>query len=342
MINWDFLQELCSIPGVSGEEKGVRERILRELEPLGNVSFHTTPLGCLTVKKQGRKKASVSVLICAPMDEPGFLVSRICDDGTVKLTPVGDISGQALCGRPVTVCTAKGELPGVLGAKPVHLLTAEERGKPVPAGELYLDIGALSKEEAGEAVYPGDRVVFASPWSQSGNMVFGRSLTSRAACAVLVSLLHRNLEFDLTAAFITQGETGAGGLMTVVHDVQPDVVLCIEGAQASSPDEEDGGCALGKGPSVSFMDTRMVYDSRLFRGVIETARRLHIPCQERTAVDGDGSAGRAASQTGARTLMVRIPVRYPGVPVSMTAKEDLESIVRLLEAVCPEIAAGSF
>ena len=221
-------------------------------------------------------------------------------------------------------------------------MASDLRGKPVPAGELYLDIGALSKEEAGEAVYPGDRVVFASPWSQSGNMVFGRSLTSRAACAVLVSLLHRDLEFDLTAAFTTQGETGAGGLMTVVHDVQPDVVLCIEGAQASSPDEEDGGCALGKGPSVSFMDTRMVYDSRLFRGVIETARRLHIPCQERTAVDGDGSAGRAASQTGARTLMVRIPVRYPGVPVSMTAKEDLESIVRLLEAVCPEIAAGSF
>ena len=130
--------------------------------------------------------------------------------------------------------------------------------------------------------------------------------------------------------------------MKMLRQHEPDVVLCIEGAQASSPDEEDGGCALGKGPSVSFMDTRMVYDSRLFRGVIEMACRLHIPCQERTAVDGDGSAGRAASQTGARILMVRIPVRYPGVPVSMTAKEDLESIVRLLEAVCPEIAAGSF
>ena len=342
MINWNFLQELCSIPGVSGEEKGVRDRIFCELQPFEDVSLHITPLGCLAAKKKGKQRAAVSVLLCAPMDEPGFLVSRICDDGTVKLTPVGSISGQALCGRPVTVCTADGELPGVLGAKPVHLLTAEERGKPVPAGDLYLDIGALNKEEAGRAVCPGDRVVFASPWSLSADMAFGRSLASRAACAALTALLSRDLDFDLTAAFTAQGETGGGGLMTVVHDIQPDVVICVGGVKASLPDEEDGGCMLGKGPSVHFMDSRMIYDSRLFRGVLETARRLGIPCQERTAVNGNGSAGRAAAQTGARTLALGIPVRYPGVPVSMMAKQDLESTVRLLEAVCREIAGGSF
>ena len=339
MIDWNLLRELCAIPGVSGDEDRVRDRILRELAPVAD-EVRVTPLGCIVAGKCGRERPRVRVMLCAHMDEPGFLVTRVCDDGTVKLAPAGELPAVSLCGRPALVCTAAGDLPGVIGAKPIHLLSAEERGKPVPAKDLYLDIGALSGEEARRAVRPGDRVVFDAPWSETENTVSGRALAGRAACAALLSLLREQHAFDLTVAFTTLGETGAGGIRTAASDVQPGAVLVAGAAGAGSPADKEAPCRLGEGPALSFMESGVVYDRGLYRGVLETARRLEIPCQERLAADGGAAAGRAASHTGVRALAVGVPCRNPGAPVSLMAKADIANMARLLAAAAEAVASG--
>lgn len=339
MIDWKLLRELCELPGVSGDEDRVRERILQELASRAD-EVQVTPLGCVVAKKWGRARPSARVMLCAHMDEPGFLVTRVCEDGTARLVPVGGLPPVSLCGRPVTVCTGRGELPGVLGAKPVHLLTAEERGKPVPVKELYLDIGALTKEEAGKVVRPGDRVVFASPWSESEQLVRGRALAGRAACAVLLSLLDSKPAFDLTAVFTTLGETGEGGLQTAACGAEPDAVLAVGAADAGSPAEKEPPCRLGKGPAVSFMDGGMVYGKELFAGSLRLAREHGVPCQERLAAHGGTAAGRAAAHAHVRSLSVGIPCRFPNAPVSLMMRQDVESMAQFLALCAEAIASG--
>ena len=341
MIDWKFLRELCAIPGVSGDEDRVRERILRELASAAD-EIRVTPLGCVIAHKQGKESPSVRVMLCAHMDEPGFIVTRVCEDGTVRLAPVGELPAVSLCGRPVKVCTAQGDLPGVLGAKPVHLLSAEERGKTVPMKDLYLDIGALSREEARKAVRPGDRVVFDSPWKETEKTISGRALAGRAACAVLLGLLSQTPAFDLTVAFTTLGETGAGGIRTAACDACPDAVIVVGAAQAGEPGENDAACRFGEGPAVSFMDGGTVYDRALYTGSLRYARGLEIPCQERQAADGGVMAGRAAAHTNVRALSVGIPCRYPNAPVSLMMREDLESMERFLTACAQAVASGRF
>ncbi len=338
MIDWNLLRQLSETPGVSGDEDRVRDLLFSAVRPLAD-EVAVTPLGCVIAKKRGKRRAAVPVMLCAHMDEPGFLVTRIGEDGLLRLAPVGAVPPGTLCGRPVTVCTAKGEIPGVLGAKPVHLLTAEERKKPVEAKDLLLDIGALDAAEARGAAAPGDRVVFAAPWNETDAFVSGRALAVCAACAVLVSLLREEPETDLIFAFPTLGETGAGGLQTAVFSEQPRTVLLL-GAE-DCPAEGDA-CALGKGPALRFMEGGLPYDRELYRGVLETARRAGIACQERCVSEGGGRAGRAAVGQGARTLALGIPCRCPNGPVSLMRKTDVEDAARLLRETARACAAGAF
>ena len=126
------------------------------------------------------------------------MVTFIREDGLLKMTAAGGINLQVMAGRPVAIDTVHGLVPGVIGAKPIHLLDEEERGKAVPLKDLYIDIGAASREEAAALVSPGDRVVFRSVWDESHGRLKARALDDRAGCALLVDLMKKDLQYDMT------------------------------------------------------------------------------------------------------------------------------------------------
>ena len=136
----------------------------------------------------------------------------------LRFATVGGIDRRVLCGKPVTV--GKG-IPGVIGAKPIHLLTSEEREKSVPVKDLYIDIGALSRQEAEEAVSPGDPVTFDSLFDTAHGMIKSRALDDRAGCAILIDLLKKPLPYDMLFAFVVQEETGLNGSKTAAYIADP-------------------------------------------------------------------------------------------------------------------------
>ena len=344
MADTMLLKELCAIPGVSGAEELVRERIRKEIEPYAD-SILVTPLGSLIAEKRGKARAKTKLMLDAHMDEVGFIVTHVGDAGLLKFSTVGGITGFVMCGRPVVVCTEKGNLPGVIGAKPIHLLKDGERDELVPVKDLYIDIGAENGEEARQYVLPGDRVVFASPWDESRGMIRGRALDDRAGCAILIGMMQQELEYDMTFVFSTQEETGLDGARTASYTVQPQAAIVVESttaADVAGVPEDRQVCRVGQGPVLSFMDRHTVYDREMFRLALETAREEGIPCQVKQAVAGGNNAGSiSVSRGGVRTAAVSLACRYLHSPIGLISRSDFDHAAALVKALAEKVAGGA-
>ena len=156
MLNYEILEKLTRTIGVSGEEDDVRSVILSEIEPYAD-EIHISPLGNILAFKKGEKRPEKKLMLCAHMDEVGFVITNITENGLLKFTTVGNIRPEVLSGRDVLV---GGKTPGVICAKPVHLLKGDEFEKPVPVNELAIDIGADTREQAETLVQIGDNACF--------------------------------------------------------------------------------------------------------------------------------------------------------------------------------------
>lgn len=158
------IRELTALPGVSGQEDAVREYLLRALQGREDCDCRVDALGNLIVKKTGRQTPAKSLLITAHMDEVGYLITYIEDSGLLRFAPVGGVSPEVMAGKRVYV--GQKLLPGLVGLKAVHQQKAAERTAPPEADNLYIDIGAKSREEAEAAVTLGDRVSFAQNYAR--------------------------------------------------------------------------------------------------------------------------------------------------------------------------------
>ncbi len=336
---YDTLAALVALPGVSGRETPVREELARQLEPLCQLSVD--PLGNLIAFKKGRKTPKNKILLSAHMDEVGFIITYIEENGMLRFAPVGGIDSRLAVGKRLKI--GPGAVPGVIGFKAIHQQSSEERGKVPSFEELYLDIGALSRQEALEQVQLGDTAIFDTGLLPLGeDKLLGRALDNRAGCALLLELLQKDLEYDVTAAFTVMEETGCQGARTVAAQVEPDIALILETTTASdipgvSP--ENQVCHLGKGPVVSFQDRGTVYDWELYRAVLKLAQEKNIPCQSKAGVyGGNESRSFQTGACGARVAALSLPCRYLHSPACMLDRRDLDSMAALLEALIPVAA----
>lgn len=338
MHDFELLRELCAARGISGREDAVRKIVLREIEPCAD-SVEITPLGNVIAFKKGKKRAKTALMLDAHMDEVGLIVTGITDGGLLRFTPVGGIDRRVLPGKTVTV----GEnTPGVIGAKPIHLLEPDEKEKSIPLRDLFIDIGADSREQAEKAVLPGDMVTFGSIFDLSGGMVKSRALDDRAGCALLVELLKKDLAYDMTFVFSVQEETGLNGAKTAAFAVRPQAAIAVEcttAADVAGVEKDRDVCRLGEGPVISFMDRRTVYDRGYYRLAFETAESAGIPCQPKRAAAGGNDAGSIhSSGSGVRTIAVSLPCRYLHSPVGIIAQEDYTAAKKLLAELAERIA----
>lgn len=332
------LRELCLIDGVSGQENAVRDYIVSKLQGVSHIDeIHTDALGNLLVHMKGQKPASKTLMIAAHMDEVGVIATGVTSDGFVRFATVGGIDKAVLFGHRVRF----GKHVGVIGGKAIHMCKGDEK-EEIPSGDLLIDIGACSKEEALEKVSVGDTAVFDSEYYALGKLVKGRAIDDRAGCAVLLELAKTQPMSDMWLAFTVQEEVGLHGAKTASYAIAPDVAIVIDATTAAdtvgvSPDKQV--CRVFEGAVVSFMDRRTLYDKTLYDTVMATAKECGIKAQPKSMVAGGNDAGAIqTAKNGVKVAAISLPCRYIHSPSCVAATEDLQAIYDLVSALVGRLA----
>ena len=328
------LKALCALDGVSGDEDRVRDFIRRQAEPWAE-TVRTDALGNLIVYKRGRKPAGNKLLLCAHMDEVGLIVTRATEDGFLRFDFVGGVDRRVALGKPVVLGPDK--IPGVIGMKAIHMLSAEERKKVPKTEALYLDIGAADKEEALSKVPLGTYGAFVGEPEELGDgLLKAKAIDDRVGCAILLELLKEDLPLDVTFAFTAQEEVGTRGAFGAAFSVTPEVALVLETTTAADLPGVEGArrvCAPGRGPVISYMDGGTIYDRSLFETLRRLAEERQIPWQVKEYIAGGNDARTIQrSKAGVRVAALSAAVRYLHAPASVGSLSDFEDMLKLTRA----------
>ena len=328
------LKALCALDGVSGDEDRVRDFIRRQAEPWAE-TVRTDALGNLIVHKRGRKPAGNKLLLCAHMDEVGLIVTRATEDGFLRFDFVGGVDRRVALGKPVVLGPNK--IPGVIGMKAIHMLSAEERKKVPKTEALYLDIGAADKEEALSKVPLGTYGAFVGEPEELGDgLLKAKAIDDRVGCAILLELLKEDLPLDVTFAFTAQEEVGTRGAFGAAFSVTPEVALVLETTTAADLPGVEGArrvCAPGRGPVISYMDGGTIYDRSLFETLRRLAEERQIPWQVKEDIAGGNDARTIQrSKAGVWVAALSAAVRYLHAPASVGSLSDFEDMLKLTRA----------
>lgn len=341
MLDMKLLERLCKCNGISGDEGKVRELIIEEIKPYAD-SITVDNLGNLIVHKQGKNRAKSRLMLSAHMDEVGLMVTDITSDGYLKFDEVGGIDRRVLLGKSVTV--GMNRINGVIGVKPIHLCKGDEVGRIPELSEMYIDIGADSKENAVEYIKYGDSIDFVSDFNVTADSITSKALDDRFGCLVLIELIRCELEYDMDFAFVVQEEVGLRGAKVAAYTVDPEFALVIETTTAADVPEIDENkqvCNLSDGAVISVMDRRTIYDKEMIALAFDCAEKTNIKAQYKRAVAGGNDAGVIhSSRSGVKTLAVSLPCRYLHSPNCVVNKQDCENMLKLVSELANNIAGG--
>jgi len=341
----NMLKDLTEAPGVPGYESEIRRVIRSYLEKEGEITVDK--MGSLVCKKEG-KSSSPKVMIAGHMDEVGFMVKHITSEGFIKFAPLGGWWDQVLLAQRVVIKTNKGDVIGVIGAKPPHLLSPDERNKLVDKKNMYIDIGATSNKEVSKAgVRIGDPIVPLSEFTTLANpkTYMAKAFDDRIGCALVVSALqsfnknnHPNTIYGVTTV---QEEVGVRGASTSVELVDPDVAIILESDIAGDVPgikPEESSTKLGGGPTVLVYDARMIPNLRLRDFVIDTAKKSKIPLQF-TAMEGGATDGSVIHlhKTGIPTVVIGVPTRHIHSHSAILHRKDFDNTVKLLSKMISKL-----
>jgi endoglucanase len=336
-----LLKNLTEAVGVSSGEQEVRALIIDLIKDHVE-EWRVDALGNLIALKKGTGASPLRVLVDAHMDEVGLMITGYDSNGTLKFETVGGFNERTLLGKVVQVGPKK--LTGVIGARPVHLLTGSQRHKVVKIDTMRIDIGAKNKEAAQGKVKIGELAAFVTEYEELGRTALGKAFDNRAGCAALVELLQAApYPFDLYASFSVQEEVGLRGAEVVGYSVHPDAALILESTPAYDlPNENDvsPNVALGKGASIYVMDRVTIQDPRLVSHITKTAVAHDIPFQiRRPGGGGTNTAMIQRSGGGIPAATIAVPGRHAHTPAMIINLDDYAHVVQLAEAVLRELTA---
>jgi putative aminopeptidase FrvX len=344
-----LLAELSNASGASGFEGSVRAILEREMRSVG-LEISTDGLGSVIGVMRGPADGP-RIMLAAHMDEVAAIVRYLTPEGMVKFQPLGGWLDQALVDQRWSIMTAKGPVAAISGLKSVHVTSQEERSRVTPRDDIFLDVGAVSKEEA-EAlgIRPGDAVVPASSLEvfAHGRYV-GKALDDRVGCVMLLETLRRIKEQGIrtpnTIYFVgtVQEEVGLRGAHTAVATVNPDVGISLEAGIAA---DHPGGRAdsaqerLGAGPVIYLADAQMLVNLKLRDLFQNVARQNNIPVQTEVTNGGfEDSAELQRYGAGRPAVNFAVATRYLHSHNSMIERRDLDQAVSLLSKILPVLDA---
>lgn len=338
------MEEMIKVPGVSGFEDDIRDCIREKIEAMG-LNATEDNLGDLLVTLGDK---GPSVVMIAHMDELGLIVSKIEEDGSIRIRKVGGIDDRTLVGRVVEIKTQKGMVTGVLGLKPPHLMTdADDRKKVMTWQEVRVDVGTRSKkgtEKLGIRVL--DPMVFKKDITYIGkDLICARAVDDRMGCAIILDVLEKlkdaKLPIKLTFAWSVQEETGLKGAKVIGFNLRPDYVFAVDTMTTT-----DGPCMgetfekvlIGGGPAMRMFDNEAIASPKMRRLVEEVAKAAKIPLQYGTG--GGATDGAAMQDFGCLMMPIGIAMRYTHSPVEIASIKDMENASKLLVKIAERIAKG--
>ena len=346
----EFLKEVTEVVGPSGFEDAVLRRFKEYASRFADEVMRDNLGSLVFVKKGGGERPRV--LVAGHVDEVGFIVTGVTKEGYVTFAPLGGWFEQVLLAQRVVIRTRKGEVIGVITSKPPHLLTPEERQKVVKIDQMYIDVGATSKEEVDKlGVRIGDPI---SPWSPftrsaTGRTVMGKAFDDRVGAFVAVEVLRLLRESGaehpntLYAAATVQEEVGLRGAQTAGWLVDHDVAIVAEvdiAGDVPGIKPHEAPSKLGKGPTIVTYDASMIPNQKLKEFVIQVAEEEKIPYQLSIVARGGTDAGRLhLYKTGRPSIVIGVPTRHIHSHVSVIHLDDLENAVRLIAEVVKRLDA---
>lgn len=334
-----LIKEYTKINSVSGNEDKMRRRILDEISSFAD-SVTVDTMGNIIALKKGTNPNGKKTVVSAHMDEVGLIITDITDDGFLKFASVGGIDPRILLAQRVVI--GDSEVCGVVGIKAVHLQKADERKRVLQEREMYIDIGASSKEEAQAKVKKGDYAAFDSEFRQLGGSMFkAKALDDRVGCAILTKLIKQEYESDIYFCFCVQEEVGLRGARVISRRINADAAIVLEGTTCSDiagQKPHEYATVLGGGPVLSIMDRASYSDKELNKFIENIARENSIAFQYKKSAMGGNDAGAYQTFGGAcKTAVISLPCRYIHSPVSCADENDYENMKRLAGEVLKNI-----
>lgn len=338
-MNTSLFKQLCEASGASGFEYEIREVIMSQMKPLAD-EIRVDNIGNIICTIHGKSHAK-KALCAAHMDEIGFIVRHIDDQGFIRILPLGGFDPKTLTAQRVVV-HGKKDLPGCMGVKPIHVMTPEERTKMPALTDYVVDLG-MTKKEVEKLVSVGDSITRIGDFIEMGDCVNVKSIDNRGGCYVLIEAVRAIRrakllpDYDLYAVFSVQEEVGLRGAQAATIEIQPDFAFALDTTIAfdtpgSSPHER---CTvLGHGVGVKVYDGTLITDTRMVQFMTALCTEKKIPFQPELLAAGGTDAGALQKYTagGAITGAISIPVRNVHQSIEMAHKGDVQACVDLLAA----------
>ncbi len=336
----DLLEKLTQTPGTSGLEARIREVVRAELGKVVD-EVTTDRLGNLIGRRKGN--GGPKVMLAAHMDQIGFMVSHIDEKGFLRLNPTGGFDPRTMMAQRVIV-HGEQDLLGVMGSKPVHLLSDEEKKKPLKIKDFFVDLG-LSADEVKETVHVGDAVSWVGEFAEMGEMYVSRAMDDRIGVFVMIEGLRKLKDHDaeIYAVATVQEEVGIRGATASAGQINPEIGIALDVTIANDvpgASEHEYVTTMGGGIAIKRMDGASISSPGLVRHLEEVAEREKIPFQPEVLPRGGTDAGAIWKiPGGAHVVTISVPSRYVHSTVELVHKRDVQAGIDLLPAFLAE--AGS-
>lgn len=338
-----MLKDLTLLNGVSGNENKVREFIINHAKNYAD-EIITDTIGNLILYKKGNKVNHNRIMLTCHMDEVGFIVSKVEENGFLRFKTVGGVDDRILLSQRVMIGDNK--IPGVIGIKAIHLVEKTERNKVVKAEDMYIDIGAKSKEDALKYIEIGDYISFDSDYvefGQDNSFIKAKALDDRIGCALMLELIKNEYDSDIYFCFSVQEEVGCRGAEVLANRINPDVAIILEATTASDVADTktyEYTTCLGNGPAISIMDRASYSNKNLNKFITDIADEKGIKYQFKKTIFGGNDAGNISrSGDGCETAVISVPCRYIHSPSCVSHKDDIENAKLLVNEVLSGISA---
>lgn len=340
-MNIKLLAQICKTPGAPGFENDVRELVLEEIKPYVD-EVEIDNLGNVYAIKRGM--SDKRVMVGAHMDEIGFIVTHIDDQGFIRFHTLGGFDPKTLTAQRVII-HGKKDIIGVMASKPIHVMTADERNKVAKLSDYFIDTG-LTAEEVKKLITIGDPITREREFIEMGECVNSKSLDNRLAVFILIETLKnlkgKEIPHDLYAVFTVQEEVGIRGANVASLKIKPDfgfgldttIAFDLPGAAAHEKITE-----LGKGTAIKIMDASTICDSRMVRYMKQVADKNKITWQpEILTAGGTDTAGiQRMTEGGSIAGAISIPTRHLHQVIEMAHKSDIQGSIDLLTACISEM-----
>ncbi|MDD4722633.1 MAG: M42 family metallopeptidase [Acidaminococcaceae bacterium] len=338
-MNW--LKRYSETCGVSGFEGPMKDLLLERMGAQAKVSYDK--LGSVIFTAEGQEEGP-KVMLASHMDEIGFMIKHITKEGFLRFVCLGGWWEQVMLSQRVTVHGKKGDLVGVIGSKPPHILTPEERTKVVKKSDMYIDIGAKDEDEARAlGAEEGCAVTPFAEFAQMGDgkTLLGKAWDNRIGCAVMTDVMenlskeeHANTVYGVATV---QEEVGLRGAQTSVNMLKPDVAFvldtCVTGGTPGVADEI-APAKIGNGVAITLYDAGMIPNTALRDFALQVAKKINIPTQFSISEGGATDGGRIhLHDAGVLTLSFSIPTRYIHSHQSVIHLDDYLGAVKLITAM---------